>query len=151
MKPLFVLLIVFIISFLIVKYIKGHFEFALPGRIAMSVMLLFTAVGHFLYAKGMSMMVPTFIPYKTELVYITGFFEIIAAITLFIPSLRIVMGWMLIIFFILVLPSNIYAAINHINYQTGTFDGMGVSYLWFRIPLQMVFIIWTYYCSVKML
>lgn len=149
MKPLIILLTVFSISLLAIKFIRGNFEVALSGRIAMSAMLLFTAVGHFVFTKGMSMMLPDFIPFKTETVYMTGIIEIVAAIGLFIPNLRIVTAWLLIVFFILVLPTNIYAALKHIDYQKGTFDGKGITYLWFRIPLQILFIIWVYLSSIK--
>lgn len=149
MKPLIVLLTVFAISLLTTKLVRGNFEFALSGRIAMAAMLVFTAIAHFAFTKGMAMMLPNFIPYKTEVVYLTGIFEIAAAIGLFIPSLSVITAWLLIAFFILVLPANIYAAINHIDYQNGTFDGNGLSYLWFRIPLQILFIVWIYLSAIK--
>ena len=149
MKPLIVLLCVFAISLLAFKIFKGSFEYATSGRIAMSLMLLFTAIGHFAFTKGMSMMLPAFMPYKTVIIYLTGIIEIVAAIGLFIPSTRVLTGWLLIIFLILILPPNIYAAINQIDYQKGTFDGNGLIYLWFRVPLQLLFIIWTYFVTIK--
>jgi uncharacterized membrane protein len=149
MKPLIILLSVFAVSLLTTKLVRGNFELALSGRIAMSAMLVFTAVGHFAFTKGMAMMLPNFIPYKTETVYLTGIIEIAAAIGLFIPNFRVVTAWLLIAFFIVILPANIYAAVKHINYQKGTFDGNGFTYLWFRIPLQIVFIIWTYLSAIK--
>jgi uncharacterized membrane protein len=149
MKPLIVLLSVFAISIFTTKILRGNFELALSGRIAMSAMLLFTAVGHFAFTKGMSMMLPNFIPFKTDTVYLTGVIEIAAAIGLFIPNFRIVTAWLLIAFFILILPANIHAAINHIDYQKGTYDGNGLTYLWFRIPLQILFIVWTYLSAIK--
>ena len=149
MKPLIVLLTVFAISLLTIKFVRGNFEFALSGRIAMAAMLVFTAIAHFAFTKGMAMMLPDFIPYKTEVVYLTGIIEIAAAIGLFIPSFSVITAWLLIAFFILILPANIYAAINHIDYQNGTFDGNGLSYLWFRIPLQILFIVWTYLSAIK--
>ena len=115
----------------------------------MSCMLVFTSIGHFIYTKGMVMMMPDFIPFKTEMVYFTGIIEIAAAIGLLIPKLRVLTAWLLIAFFILLLPANINAAIKHIDYQTGTFAGDGVGYLWFRIPLQILFIVWTYMSSIK--
>lgn len=149
MKPLIVLLTVFAISLLTIKFVRGNFEFALSGRIAMAAMLVFTAIAHFAFTKGMAMMLPDFIPYKTEVVYLTGIIEIAAAIGLFIPSFSVITAWLLIAFFILILPANIYAAINHIDYQNGTFDGNGLYYLWFRIPLQILFIVWTYLSAIK--
>lgn len=149
MKPLIVLLAAFAISLLTIKVVCGDYEFALSGRIAMSVMLLFTAVAHFAFTKGMAMMLPDFIRYKAETVYLTGIFEIAAAIGLFIPGFRIITAWLLITFFILILPANIYAAIKQVNYQKGTSDGNGLNYLWFRIPLQILFIVWAYLSCIK--
>ncbi|WP_111955392.1 DoxX family protein [Chryseobacterium lathyri] len=149
MKPLFILLGVFSISIIIMKLIHKNSNHLLAGRLALSLMLLFTALGHFLYAKGMSLMLPDIIPFREIIIYITGFIEIAAAIGIFIPNIRIITAVLLISFFILILPSNIYSSIKHLNYQTGTFDGNGISYLWFRIPFQLLLIFWTYYFVYK--
>jgi uncharacterized membrane protein len=149
MKPLFVLLGAFIVSLLVTKLFTKTFDYPLSGRIAMEVMLVFTAIGHFAFTKGMTMMLPDFIPFKIEVIYLTGVIEIIAAVGLLIPSTRVWTGWALIIFFILLLPGNIKAAIDHIDYQKGTFDGNGPAYLWFRIPLQLLFIVWTYISAIR--
>ena len=144
MKPLIVLLISFGFAILSIKIFTRHNDFALAARIAMSLMLLFTASGHFAFPRGMTMMMPAFIPFRLALVYITGVIEILAAIGLQIESLRNLTAVLLIIFFILVLPANIYAAVKHIDYQKVGNKGKGLYYLWFRIPLQILFIIWTW-------
>lgn len=149
MKPLIVLLSIFAISLVVNRILRGDYDFALSGRIAMSAMLLFTAIGHFVFTKGMSMMLPDFVPFKTEAVYLTGVIEIAAAIGLFIPSVRVLTAWLLIAFFICMLPANIYASIKQVDFQKGTFDGHGLTYLWFRIPLQFLFIAWTYLSAIK--
>lgn len=149
MKPLIVLLFCFVISILVIKIIKKEYDFTLSARIAMSIMLVFTAVGHFVFTKGMSMMIPKFIPFKEVFVYLTGIFEILLAIGLLIPKLKTISGWTLIVFLLLMLPANIYASMNNVNLQKGTFDGNGLVYLWFRIPLQILFIIWTYISTIR--
>lgn len=149
MKPLIVLLISFIISIFVIKIIKKEYNVTLSARIAMSIMLLFTAAGHFIFTKGMLLMVPKFIPFKETLIYVTGIFEILLAIGLLIANLKIVSAWGLIFFLLLMLPANIYASINNINYQKATFDGNGITYLWFRIPLQILFIIWVYISTLR--
>ncbi len=151
MKPLIVLLLSFTISIFAIKIIKKEYDFALSARIAMSIMLVFTAIGHFVFTKGMSMMIPKFIPFKESFVYLTGVFEILIAIGLLIPRFKYIAGWTLIIFLLLMLPANIYASINNVNYQKGTFDGNGLPYLWFRIPLQFLFIAWAYFSSIRIL
>lgn len=51
MKPLIVLLGVFFLSLITIKWVRGSCDVALSGRTALSVMLLFTAMGHFLFAE----------------------------------------------------------------------------------------------------
>lgn len=149
MKPLIVLLIVFIISCLYIKIKVGKYTFPLPARIAMSAMLLFTAMGHFKFPEGMAMMIPASLPYRVELVFITGVLEISAAVGLLIQKLKFTTAWILIAFFIVILPANIYAALNHIDFVTASFNGSNVSYLWFRVPLQVFFITWVYFSAIK--
>ncbi|MUH36945.1 hypothetical protein D9O36_13915 [Zobellia amurskyensis] len=114
----------------------------------MSVMLMFTAMGHFVLTKGMTMMIPKFVPFKEVFVHLTGIFEILLAVGLLIPKLKTTSGWALIIFLLFMLPTNVYASIHNVNYQKGTFDGNGLAYLWFRIPLQILFVVWTYLSSI---
>jgi len=148
MKPFIVLIAVFGLSILGIKLFQDNYNFPLAGRIAMAAMLLFTAVGHFAFTQGMTMMLPDFIPYKKAVVQLTGIIEIVAAIGLFLPSIRQLTGWLLIVFFILILPANIYTSIHQIDYQNGTFDGKGINYLWFRVPLQLFFIGWVYFSAI---
>jgi len=148
MKPLFVLSGSFVVSLIIMKSGFGGFDFSLSGRIAMSIMLIFTGASHFAFPKGMTLMIPDFFPFKKILVYFTGIVEIAAAAGLLIHSLQQLTAFLLIAFFILILPANINAAFRHIDYQKGTNDGNGVSSLWFRNPLQVFFIAWTYFFAI---
>ena len=149
MAPLIVLLATFVLAVFAIRVIKKDYDLPLAARIAMSVMLLFTSIGHFIFTRGMTMMMPDFIPFKTQMVYFTGLLEILAAIGLHIPKLRVLTSWLLILFFVLLLPANINAALKHVDYQKGTFEGSGANYLWFRVPLQVLFIVWTYLSSIK--
>lgn len=149
MKPLLVLLITFVVSFSINRFLTGNFDFSLSGKIAMAGMLLFTALGHFTYTSGMAMMLPAFVPCKNLIIYLTGILEIFAAVGIFIPLFKQIAAWLLIIFFILILPANVFASIRHIDYQKADFNGKGLGYLWFRIPLQIMFIVWVYIFIIK--
>ncbi|MCF2446473.1 hypothetical protein L0657_21120 [Dyadobacter sp. CY345] len=149
MPVLIVLLTVFAVTTGISKIFLGDWQFILNGNIAMFFMLCFTALGHFKFASGMEKMLPRFLPMKKEIVLLTGVFEILAGIALLFPNLRHIAGILLIIFFILILPANIKAAIDHLDYQKGTFDGKGTSYLWFRVPLQIFLILWVWYFAVN--
>jgi len=147
MKPLLVLIAAFLISLVGLEIVSGEWNYRLAGNIAMASMLLFTAIGHFAFTKGMTMMLPDVVPFKKELVYLTGFIEAAAAIGLLVNSFRGITAILLIIFFVLLLPANIHAALKNVDYQKGTYDGQGLTYLWFRVPLQLFFIGWVVYFS----
>lgn len=145
MKPFFLLITVFVVCLFITRFDTGDYLHFLSGRIAMAAMLLFTALGHFIYTKGMAMMVPDAVPFKKAIVYFTGLLEIAFAAGLVYPPTIKVTAWALIAFLILITPSNIKAAQTHVDYQKGTLNGPGPQYLWFRIPLQLFFIAWVWF------
>ncbi len=149
MGPEVSLFAVFVIAtgFFLIK--TGQFKLALSGRIAISVMLLIIGTGHFIFTRGVAMMLPEFVPFKVPLIYLTGVIEFAAAAGLHLPRFRKTTAWLLIVYFILILPANIYAASIHLNEQTGTLDGSGPGSLWYRIPLQAIFIAWIYFSSVS--
>ncbi|WP_230981411.1 DoxX family protein [Echinicola salinicaeni] len=127
------------------KSINGAFA----GRIALSIMLVFTAMGHFMFSVGMSKMLPGFIPAKEAVIYFTGLIEIATAVGIHFNRFRKLTGILLIVFFIMILPANIKASLENLNYQTGNYDGPGLSYLWFRIPFQLLLIAWTFWFVVR--
>ncbi|KEO72660.1 DoxX family protein [Anditalea andensis] len=149
MKPFIVLIGVFAFSMLTTKIGFGQYDVPFSGRMALSAMFLFSAMGHFLFTKGMSLMIPPFVPFKIKIVYWTGILEIAFAIGLLISDYSITSAWGVIIFLIMVLPVNIYASIKQVDYQKATYYGKGLSYLWFRIPLQLLYITWTYIFFLK--
>ncbi len=150
MKPLFVLISVFVISAILIHLSKSKkYTLLHAGRLSMGIMLIFTGIAHFTFTKGMAAMLPDIVPQKQTVIYITGLLEILGAIGLLLKPTMKFSGIMLVIFLIASLPSNIYAALNNINPLTGENNGPGLSYLWFRIPLQLLFLLWIYYFSIR--
>jgi uncharacterized membrane protein len=140
MKPLIVLVVAFTATALITRG-----QFTLSGNLAMCLMLCFTALGHFKFTQGMMLMLPSAIPAKKAIIYTSGVAEIALGLALLIPAWRLYTGYILIAFFLLILPANIHAARRHVNIERGTYDGPGLNYLWFRVPLQILFIIWIWF------
>jgi uncharacterized membrane protein len=147
MKPLIILLVTFLLTAGLSKLITGHYKVNFSANLAMCIMLLFTAMGHFKFTEGMMLMLPDFIPAKKMMVYGTGVMEILLGLALLFPKFRYAAGIILVIFLILILPANIYAALRHVDYETATFTGKGPAYLWFRVPMQILLIMWVYYFS----
>ncbi|HEY4324785.1 MAG TPA: hypothetical protein VGN20_12390 [Mucilaginibacter sp.] len=148
MKPLLVLIGSFALSCLVFFEFTHNFDLFLSGRIAMAIMLVFTSVAHFVFYRGMILMLPKFVPFKKRVVYLTGIIEIAIAIGLIISKTYYMTAFLLIIFFILLLPANIIAAKQKINIERASYGGHGLSYLWFRIPLQLFFIGWVLYFAI---
>jgi uncharacterized membrane protein len=148
MKVLYVLIATFAISLIASKLIIHDWNIIFSGNQAMMVMLCFTALGHFMFTKGMAMMMPNFIPLKKLLVYFTGILEVVLGIALLFPACRYIAGIMLLIMFVLMLPANINAAMKQIDLEKANYNGSGPAYLWFRIPLQLLFIGWVVYFSI---
>lgn len=149
MAPLIILVFSFLIFFSVnLLFLKNKLNFSFMGRSAMAIMLIFTALAHFNQTEYMIEMLPDFIPYKKETIYITGILEFLAAMGLFINKTVKITSYLLILFYLSILPANIIGSIKQVN-----LGGMvaGVPYLFFRIPLQILFIIWIYYFGIMKL
>ena len=147
MAPLIILIVCFGITFLIHKFLlTAHLSFSFIGRLSIAMMLIFTGIAHFAKTDLMIEMMPEIVPFKRETVYFTGFIEIMASIGLLTQKFARMTSIMLILFFLAILPANIIGSIKEIE-----LGGMekGVNYLYFRIPLQLLFIIWIYYFGIK--
>ncbi|MEM9193970.1 MAG: hypothetical protein AAGF12_32645 [Myxococcota bacterium] len=109
------------------------------ARIALGVMLLVTGVAHFTATESMAQMLPPWFPGGVPLVYATGVFELALAGLLLLRSTHPMpsLGWVLALFFLGLLPANVYSAVAEVG-----LGGHGPLYLWFRIPLQILFIGW---------
>jgi uncharacterized membrane protein len=148
MKPLIVLIASFTATVFISKLFGRDWNIAFAGNLALCLMLFLTASGHFLFTKGMTMMMPPTVPFRTFLVYLTGVAEVALGAGLLFHSSRHLCGTALIAMFVLLLPANIYAALRHLDLEKATYSGPGPAYLWFRVPLQLLFIGWVIYFSI---
>jgi len=116
------------------------------GRIGAALVFAFTSIGHFARTSSMAEMVPTGIPMRVGLIYVTGVLELLGAIALLIPHFSRGAGVALCVFLLLVLPSNVYAAFQRIDFGG---HGAGPIYLLVRVPLQLFLIGWIYWFAVR--
>lgn len=145
-------LIVLLLSFLILRIVGRFYPKINPnkaGRIAFGLMFLFTGVSHFMFAEGMIMSLPAFIPFKEFLVYLTGVLEFFFAALFTVDRYKQLTAKLIIAFLIAVLPANIWAAMHHVDIPNASYNGAGLAYLWFRIPLQVFFIAWVFHFGIK--
>ena len=108
----------------------------------MGIFYVIIGMKHFQNPSWFVQIIPPILPYKYELVYISGFFEVLLGILLMIPRFQSIAAKGLIALLICVYPANIYLA------QTNG-EALGISPLiaWGRLPFQFVFIGLAYWHS----
>lgn len=124
--------------FILNKYINSmntKYNLKLISIVIMGLFYIFVGVNHFTDPYWFLQIVPPYLPYKIELVYISGFLEIVLGVMLLIPKTRVYASWGLIMLLIAVYPANIYLA------QTnGAAMNTTPLIAWGRLPFQFVFI-----------
>ena len=106
----------------------------------MSLFYISIGIKHFINADWFIKIMPPYLVYHKELVYISGAFEVLLGTMLVFEKTRFLSGWGLILLLIAVFPANIYLA------QTnGAAMNISPALAWGRIPFQAVFIALAYW------
>jgi uncharacterized membrane protein len=124
--------------------LAGKWDPRLRARVGLTLFFIFSSIGHFALTEPMSRMLPPAVPYRIELVYITGVFELLGAIGVWIPRLTKLVGLLLIVMLAGLLPANIYSALNRVDFGG---HAAGPWYLLVRVPFQLFAIWWTYFAT----
>ncbi len=103
-------------------------------RIGLAALLVVSGVAHFINPRPYVQHLPDAIPFREELVAITGVMELALAAGLVGPRrFRRPTGIALAAFLVLVFPANIYAAVSQI-----VIEGVPAGWVrWARLPLQV--------------
>jgi len=104
--------------------------------------LLFVAAGanHFLNPAFYVRIMPPYLPWPLELVYLSGVAEIGLGVMLLIPKTKVFAAWGLIALLIAVFPANIHMALH-----PEAFPEIPTAFLYARLPLQLVFLAWAWW------
>ena len=125
---------------------QKHLRTSTAGCLGVTLVFCFTSLGHFVETKPMAAMLPTWVPGRFPLVYITGVIELVAAFAILVPRLRRVVGWGLILMLLLLLPVNVYAAVQRVGMGGHQW---GPAYLLIRVPLQAILIGWIWWYAIR--
>jgi uncharacterized membrane protein len=138
-----------ILGLLLLPYcalIPAHVPEMFRGRIGVSLVFAFTAIGHFVKTSEMAQMLPPWVPMRVPLIYFTGILEWIGAVAILISPLSRYTGIALCIFLLALFPSNVYAAFQRVDFGG---HGAGPVYLLVRVPLQLFLIGWIYWFAIR--
>jgi len=111
----------------------------------MSIFYIAVGTKHFIDPAWFVQIMPPYLPFHYELVYLSGFFEILFGLMLIYSKTRYLAAWGLILLLIAVYPANIYLAFNKVPQEA-----IGVSSFmasWGRLPIQFIFLGLAYWHS----
>jgi len=108
-------------------------------RWIMAVFFIGAGVNHFASPDFYRGMIPSYIPWHSQLVAVTGVAEILGGIGVLAPRTRTPAGMGLIVLLVAVLPV-------HIEMVLRGFRSIPMWLLWLRLPFQGILMFWVYWC-----
>ena len=108
--------------------------------------IFYTVAGvlHFIRPELYLKLMPPYIPWHSEMVQISGLFEMLGGLGLLLPQTRRAAAWGLVALLVAVFPANLYMATNPVEAGAAA---MAPAIRWGRLPLQLVLIWWVLWCS----
>jgi uncharacterized membrane protein len=109
----------------------------------MAAFYVFAGVNHFASPDFYVRIMPPYLPWHLELVYLSGVAEILCGIGVLIPRTRVMAAWATIALLVAVFPANVHVAVNDVP-MVGAEEGAGI-WNWVRLPFQAVFVAWAWW------
>ena len=106
---------------------------------AFSIFFIGAGLDHLVNPEFYLSIMPPIFPMHSEAVLISGVLEIVGGIAVLMPGLRRAAGWGIFVLLIAVYPANIYMAL-----YPELFPSIHSGFLYFRLPLQFLFLYWAY-------
>ena len=114
-------------------------------RIILGLLLLFTGTGHLTFVRhDFAAQVPSWVPLEADLVVvISGVAEIILGLSLLaLCNYKVVVGWVVALFFVAIFPGNYAQYANHVDAFGLDNDGIRLTRL-FLHPLLIIWPLWS--------
>lgn len=106
----------------------------------MGILYILAGINHFIVPEMYLKIMPPYLQWHKELVFLSGLIEIALGALLFLPQYRRIAAWGIILLLIAVFPANIYLA------QTdGDALGISAAAAWGRLPIQALLILWAWW------
>jgi uncharacterized membrane protein len=107
----------------------------------LATLMLVAGVLHFASPHVFMKIMPPYLPWHLELVYLSGFFELLFGLLLLAPRFTRLAAWGVFALLIAVFPANVY------HYQHPEVLPLPPIALLLRLPLQGVFLLWAYWMT----
>jgi uncharacterized membrane protein len=96
------------VAYLVSKVRGTEFDVSKYACWGLGVAFMFFSIGHIIKTEGMVEMLPTWVPFRLWIIYLTGALEVVIGVALFIPKFQIHAAKVAIIVFVVFFPANIY-------------------------------------------
>lgn len=117
-------------------------------RFLLAAVLLGAGVMHFVDPWFFVQIMPPYLPWHWEAVYVSGVIEIVLGIGLLIPATSRLAAWGAIALFIAVFPANLHMAMANVQFDPPPPMGQPTqTAAWMRLPMQLVLIAWAYWLT----
>jgi uncharacterized membrane protein len=116
-------------------------------RYLLAAVMVFMGTAHFTHAATFVSIMPSYLPYPLELVWLSGVFEAALGLGLLAERTRVAAAWGLVALYVAVFPANINMALHPDLQIVGKPEWMpnpSALALWLRLPLQLAFIAWAH-------
>lgn len=110
--------------------------------VALSLFFVTAGANHFVNPGFYVAIVPSYLPAHLELVYVSGFFEMLGGASMLVGRVRRVAGWGLALLLVAVFPANVHMALH-----PALFRGLPAFALYARLPVQLLLIAWVIWAS----
>jgi uncharacterized membrane protein len=109
----------------------------------MAAFYAFAGINHFRAPEFYLPIMPPWLPWHEELVFLSGVAELVIGIGLLIPRTRVLAAWGAIALLIAVFPANLHMAFADV--PVGDPPQSAGVLRWVRLPLQLVLIAWAWW------
>ncbi|MBT7494862.1 MAG: DoxX family protein [Candidatus Marinimicrobia bacterium] len=110
--------------------------------LALSVCYIFAGINHFVNPDFYIAIMPPYLPFHGELVFVSGIFELLGGIMVLMSRFRAIAGWGLILLLIAIFPANL-----HMAFHPELFSDISPIALYIRLPIQFILIVWAYWTT----
>lgn len=117
------------------------------SRLLLAAFFIVGGVMHFVASNFYVQLMPDYLPWHLELVYLSGVAEAILGAMLFLPRYSTYAAWGVIALLIAVFPANVFMATHHVQFTNlpSWMSQPSPTAAWMRLPFQGVFILWAYW------
>ncbi len=109
------------------------------SKYLLAIFMVVAGIMHFVNPTFYVTIMPPYLPFHLELVYLSGFFEVALGAFLLVPRFSRLAAWGIIALLIAVFPANI-----HLYQHQELLPASPLVHL-LRLPLQGVFLLWAYW------